>query len=179
MSDPQSTLKRTLKEIDELCAEIEVGLAGLADELPKEAVSKLRSWIRRSPRRIDECFLAVEERKCLRESCIAWLSVSGYRVFPAQPHEVRGREALMLWRSELRKLPLDNSECCVFIRGLNLLTEGEQMALWASWVGAKLPPSKARFAYSFVPWTEEFDSVEKSYVCLKISDRTSHYITHA
>ncbi len=157
------------KDIDGLCAEIDTGLA---NQLSEKTVNALRRWIRRSPRKIDECFLAVHERKNLPECCIAWLSTNGYTVIPAKPGEVRGREALMLWRSTLRNLPSLSAETCVFVRGLNLLTVAEQQGLWASWVETLSRTSRLRFAYSFVPFTEEFDHITKYDVWQKLGDRT-------
>jgi len=69
MSDNRSSRKdphELFKEIDELCSEID---AGLANQLPDKAASDLRRWIRRSLNRSDECLLSVQERKGLTESC--------------------------------------------------------------------------------------------------------------
>ena len=147
----------------------------LANQLSDAAINALRRWIRRSPRNPDECFLAVHERKDLPQCCIAWLCTNGFTVVPVESDNVRGRDALMRWRSNLRKfleLPAPCSELCIFIRGLNRLTVAEQQDLWSSWMNTLSPTSTVRFAYSFLPFTEEFDHITKYDVWYKLCDRT-------
>lgn len=179
MSDTQSSGKEPhelFQEIDDLCAEID---AGLANQLSDKTVNTLRRWMVRSPSKVDECFLAIHERKNLPEFCIAWLSTNGYTVIPVKAAEVCGREALMLWRSTLQNLPALSAEACVFIRGLNLLTVTEQQGLWSSLVETLSPTSRLRFAYSFVPFTDEFDHITKYDVWEKFTGRTMAWIDDA
>jgi len=82
----------------------------------------------------------------------------------------------MLWQSELRNLPAPSAETCFFIRGLNLLNVAEQQGLWSSWTNILSPTSRVRFAYSFVPYTEEFDHIAKYDVWDKLTDRTAIWI---
>ncbi len=165
-----------LKKMDDLCAGVD---AALANQLSSKSVKALRGWIVRLSSKADECFLAVHERTNLPEFCIAWLSNNGYTVIPAKPGDVRRREALMLWRSTLRNLPAPSAETCVFIRGLNLLTVAEQQGLWSSWVEALSLTSRPRFAYSFAPFTEEFDHITKYDVWEKFMDRTVAWVDDA
>ncbi|RMH73716.1 MAG: hypothetical protein D6675_01900 [Gemmatimonadetes bacterium] len=115
MSDTPSGGKgphEVFKEIEDLAAEVEQGLADLTKQLSDVAVLSLQRWTGRAASNVDECFLRVHEKKGLPESCMAWLLINGFRVLSFTPEEVRGRQALMLWRSKLRDLPVPGNDHC-------------------------------------------------------------------
>jgi len=174
----KKNLDQIMRDIDDLLQEVDAGFAELFSD---KTVNDLRRWLRRSssePYRNTECLLAVAERNGLPELCCAWLANNGISVFSTEADGVRGREALMQWRSELRKRR-GVGDLCVFIRGLNLLTVAEQQDFWASWVNTLSPTTRERFGYSCVPFTEEFDHITKADIWVKFSDRTVVFIDHA